>query len=276
MKKKEAISKPFKFVICFILFIMVTGTAFGQFSVLGLHSSDLRLEFVYSNGIIVGYNLFVRKGPGMESVMLTEPSGNYALRSLEWNPVNGSERRELSGIPLSGAYSSYSILSSTPVYDRQFGSAFHLFIPLKVVYGSPTSLTGAVYFTVSNNTQINIRTFDHKYADPNIGRFQNNLALINTPVADYLDSHPNKPYFYEVDMAIEPREVEPVEQQRVTEPGREVQHMAEPTAPNLSNLKIELLRVVENKPYVENMSETELRRFLKTAFIVKQYEDQNQ
>jgi hypothetical protein len=55
-------------------------------------SRDIRAEIVLSNGIATGYNLFVRKKTGIESVMLTEPTGVYALRSMEWNPVNGNER----------------------------------------------------------------------------------------------------------------------------------------------------------------------------------------
>ena len=116
MEKKTIIS------ICVVLAIMAmaTGTAFGQVSDLLLDPSDIRFEPVYSNGTVLGYNLFVRKRPGMESVMLTEPSGYHALRSIEWNPVNGSERRELSGVPLSDAYSRYSILSSIITKDVYF------------------------------------------------------------------------------------------------------------------------------------------------------------
>jgi len=108
MEKKTIVS------ICVVLAIMAmaTGTAFGQVSDLSLDPSDIRFEPVYLNDTVLGYSLFVRKRLGMESVMLTEPSGYHALRSIEWNPINGSERRELSGVPLSGAYSRYSILSS--------------------------------------------------------------------------------------------------------------------------------------------------------------------
>ena len=179
MEKKVIIS-----TISIIFFIMVTETVFGQISDLVLDPSDIRFELVYLNDAVIGYNLFVRKRPGIESVMLTEPSGNYALRSVDWNPTNGSERRELSGVPLSEAHSRYSILSSTPIYDMFFGSAFLLYIPLRVVYGNPSSSAGTVLLQISNGVQINIRTFDHQFADPNTGRFQNNLTLINNVIID--------------------------------------------------------------------------------------------
>ena len=168
-----------KFFLCIVFSVLVTGTAFGQTSDLSLDPSDIRLEHVYSNDIFIGYNLFVRKKAGVESVMLTEPSGYHALRSTEWNPTNGYERRELSGVPLSGAYSLYSILSSTPIYDTFFGGAFHLFIPFRVVYGNPSSSAGTVFLYLGDGVQINIRTFDHQYADPNTGRYQNNQFIIN-------------------------------------------------------------------------------------------------
>jgi len=178
MGKMKIPSTTSKIFLCAALFIAVTETAFSQASALALEPSDIRLEYFVLNDILMGYNLLVRKKPGMESVMLTEPSGYHALRSMEWNPINGYERRELSGVPLSGEYSQNSILSSTPIYDTHFGSAFRLFIPFRVVYGNPTSSAGTVFLNISNGVQINIRTFDHQYADPNRGRFQNNQFII--------------------------------------------------------------------------------------------------
>ena len=51
-----------------------------------------------------GYNLYIRKKPGIGSVLLTETTrdpelkaDNYAYRALEYNPVNGDEKRMLDG-----------------------------------------------------------------------------------------------------------------------------------------------------------------------------------
>jgi hypothetical protein len=248
MKKERITLRPFKFFICVIFAIMVTGTAFGQFYELALYPSDIRFEPVYSNYTVIGYTLFVRKGPGMESVMLTEPSGSYALRSMEWNPVNGSERRELSGAPISGAYSNYSILSSTPVYDRQFDSAFQLFIPLIVVFGNPSSPPGTVYLNMSNGAPINIRTFDHKYADPTTGRFRNNLTLIDTSVVGYEDRL----------QELQAGQVRPMQ----ADPGY---------AGNIPVLKNELYLIVDNAEFVHQMSPDELKSFLKKVFWNKEH-----
>jgi len=163
-----------KLPLCYFTFVfIVSSTVFGHSPDLILAPSDIREEPAEYNGV-VGYNIFVRQKQGMESVMLTEPGGLYALRAIEWNPVNGNERRNLSGVALSEVYSRYSIVSSTPIPDLQFGRAFQLFLPTRVVYGNPSSSTGIVYLNILRDSQFNIRTFDKKYADPNRGRFQNN------------------------------------------------------------------------------------------------------
>ena len=239
-----------KFFLCIVFSVFITGGAFAQVPCLSLDPSDIRLEHVYSNDIFIGYNLFVRKKAGVESVMLTEPYGYHALRSTEWNPVNGSERRELSGVPLSGAYSLYSILSSTPIYDTFFGSAFHLFIPFRVVYGNPSSSAGTVFLYIGNGVQINIRTFDHKYADPNTGRYQNNQFIINDASVPWDLQYPPVPY---------PEFPPPPPPS------------AEPHTRNLDILKDELSRVIRNDKFMYDMDDDELRMFLSKVFWCKQY-----
>jgi len=195
----------FRFLFCAMFIIVVSGAAFGQVPGLALNlSSDIRVEAVNSHGALIGYNLFVRKKPGIESVMLTEPTGYYALRSLVWNAANGDERRELAGRRLTDANSRYSIISSTPIPDRQFDRAFLLFIPFKIVYGNPSSANGTVYMDAARGIQLNIRTFDHKYGDPNKGRFQNNITRINPPAHNlhevrYSDFDPHGPAYNSVD-----------------------------------------------------------------------------
>jgi len=204
-KIKSISAGAFKFLVCLVFIILFSETAFAQVSGLTLNpQSDLRIEMVYFHNTLIGYNLFVRKKPGMESVMLTEPTGNYALRSLVWYPPNGDEIRKLSGAPLSDPYSRYSILSSTPISDGSFDKAFRLFIPLKIVYGNPSYARGSVYQDVIMGFQFNIRTFDHKYADPNRGRFQNNPVMMSTPVkntreARYHEFVPANPSSYNAD-----------------------------------------------------------------------------
>ena len=98
---------------------------------------DLRVEKVDG-----GTNIYIRKKPGLESVMLTEttkdPYGkidNYAYRATEYNPVNGDEIRILDGKKLDSKYAKYSLVDSTPEDTDFFGPAFHIYIPKKLVYG---------------------------------------------------------------------------------------------------------------------------------------------
>jgi len=179
MGKIRISSTTNKIFLCAVLFIAVTEFAFAQVPYLLLDSTDVRIEHAVFNGAVIGYNLFVRKKAGMESVMLTEPNGYHALRSMGWNAINGGERRELYRVAINDANSQFSILSSTPVPDLYFGYAFWLFIPQDVMYGNPSAPIGTVVTRIHSGFQINIRTFDHKYADPTWGRYQNNQFIIS-------------------------------------------------------------------------------------------------
>ena len=173
MKNKLSIRN---FFIYATFMILITGNIFTQqvqSPALTLDTTDVRFEILYSNNVITGYDIFVRKKAGIESVILTEPRGFSALRSLEWNAINGDERRELNGILLNDIYSRFSILSSTPIPDSQFGEAFRLFLPLKVIYSAE-----AIAIDINPGVQINIRAYERKYADPNRSRFQNNIFNI--------------------------------------------------------------------------------------------------
>ena len=175
----------FRFLVFLVFIIVFSETAFAQFSGLSLNTnSDLRLEYVYSNKTLVGYNLFVRKKAGIESVMLTDQKGIYALRSLAWNDSYGKEIRQVSGKPVSGPYSDNTIISSTPIHDWQFDrGAFMLFIPSIVVYGSQASAGGPVFVdVVMKGLHFNIKTFDNKFYDSNKGKSQNNLVQIKPHV----------------------------------------------------------------------------------------------
>lgn len=117
-----------------------------------------------------GYHLFIRKKPGIESVMLTEttkdPEGkadSYAYRAEEYNPINGDEIRYLNGKILDSKYSKFSLIDSTPESDEIFGTAFHIFIPSQLAYGYPWTRNGTV--KIGKGTFINIRAFEKKYGD---------------------------------------------------------------------------------------------------------------
>ena len=161
--------------------------------------SDLRVEKVEN-----GCNLFIRKKPGVESVMLTEttkdPLGkedNYAYRAREWNSVNGDEKRILDGEFLDAkARGLYFLVDSTPQDDAQFGKAFVIFIPDELLFGYDWSRHGTVQ--VGKGTFINIRSFEKKYCD-------------------YTGAYLDNPYMFNLERRTRPRpkkEPEPVEEEK--------------------------------------------------------------
>ena len=119
---------------------------------------------------VTGYHLYIKKKPGVESVMLTEttkdPSGqnpNYAYRAKEYNPVNGDEIRILNGEQLDFHNAQYSLIDSTTEKNEYFDECFHIYIPDEIVFGYPWSRNGTV--KISKGTFINIRSFEKKYCD---------------------------------------------------------------------------------------------------------------
>lgn len=160
-------------IVCFT-FIQMSGLfaqelesdAILPISNLIIEPTDIRLE-VAEDG---GWNLYIRKKEGIESVILSETtkdplgqSDSYTYRASEWNAINGDERRLLDGEFLDSEYARYSIMDSTPQRDSQFGSAFQLYIPPILIYGYPWSRSGEVI--VEMGTFINIRSFEKPYAD---------------------------------------------------------------------------------------------------------------
>ncbi len=127
---------------------------------LTIAESDLRIE----QGIDGGFHLFIRKKPGIGSVLLTETTrdpnlqaDNYAYRAPEWNAVNGDEIRFLDGAPIPQESRIYSLIDSTPEQHPELGEAFHIYIPYMLEYGYPWTRNGEVY--VHDGTFFNIRAF---------------------------------------------------------------------------------------------------------------------
>jgi hypothetical protein len=147
-----------------LLFFLSIGQGYGQD--LSINLEDLRIE----QRVDGGFHLFIRKKPGIGSVLLTEstrdPSmneDNYAYRAAAWNPVNGDELRLLDGAPLPRDTGIWSLIDSTPEPDPQFGMAFQIYIPWILYYGYSTTRNGEVY--VVDGTYLNIRSFALPYGD---------------------------------------------------------------------------------------------------------------
>ncbi|MBR6296829.1 MAG: VWA domain-containing protein [Treponema sp.] len=130
-----------------------------------------------------GFNLYVRKKDGIESVMLTEttrdPDGkedNFAYRSETYNSLNGDEIRVLEGKKLTSKDAQFSLISSTVGYHPRLGECFLIYIPKRIVYGYPWTRNGAI--TISKGTFVNIRTFNKKYGDYS-GKWKDNPFMFD-------------------------------------------------------------------------------------------------
>jgi hypothetical protein len=131
---------------------------------LDISTGDLRIE----QRVDGGFHLFIRKKPGIASVLLAESTkdprmreDNYAYRAGQWNAVNGDERRILNGVPLPG--NRWYIIDSTPEPHPELGEAFHLYIPYILYYGYENTRHGEVY--VVDGTYFNLRAFNLPYGD---------------------------------------------------------------------------------------------------------------
>jgi hypothetical protein len=130
-----------------------------------------------------GYHIFVRKKPDIKSILLTESTADpakraavYALRTKRYNSINGDEKRLLDGKYLVLSDGSYSIIDSTPEKNEKFKEAFHLFIPIEVVYGyALTRRHGKLI--INDGSFLNLRCFSKPYADYTGNFFDNPFIL---------------------------------------------------------------------------------------------------
>jgi hypothetical protein len=145
-----------------------------------------------------GYQLWIRKTPGIGSVLITESTADpaeqaasSALRDPKKNPVNGDEKRLLDGKPLDPSRGLYSLIDSTTENHGELGEAFHVFIPYIVIYGYPWARQGEIQ--VLDGTFLNIRAFTKPYADYT-GSYRDNPFVLRVtqkplegpPTANYM------------------------------------------------------------------------------------------
>lgn len=117
-----------------------------------------------------GYDLYIKKIEGIESILLTESQKdpqlkktNYGLRTEKFYPCNGNELRILDGKILQTKYDLFSLVDSTPEPHPILGEAFHFFLPETVIYGYPWTREGKI--EIKPGVIINLRLFEKKYAD---------------------------------------------------------------------------------------------------------------
>lgn len=184
------------FVAFFFIVSSVSGIFAQEANKLLVSEGDIKIvEELDSKGKTKGYHLYIKKRPGVESVMLTEttkdPLGlepNYAYRAKEYNKINGDEIRMLNGERLDSPSARYSLVDSTVEKNEYFDKCFHIYIPDEVVFGYPWSRNGTV--KIGKGTFINIRSFEKKYCD-------------------YTGKYFDNPYMFDLVVRKRPKKAEP-------------------------------------------------------------------
>jgi hypothetical protein len=181
-----------------ILLVSLQSPLFGQEAggALVILPQDLAVEQLLDEG----FHLYIRKKPGLGSVLLTEstrdPKGvenNYAYRTRYQNSINGDERRILNDEVIPQEEGVWSIIDSSPEIHPVLGEAFHLFIPWILYFGYPDTRHGEVY--VVDGTFLNLRTFALPYGDYR-GAWMDNPFILKIaqrpqpgpPEANYMDA----------------------------------------------------------------------------------------
>lgn len=184
------------FVAFFFIVSSVSGIFAQEANKLLVSEGDIKIvEELDSKGKTKGYHLYIKKRPGVESVMLTEttkdPLGlepNYAYRAKEYNKINGDEIRMLNGERLDSPSARYSLVDSTVEKNEYFDKCFHIYIPDEIVFGYPWSRNGTV--KIGKGTFINIRSFEKKYCD-------------------YTGKYFDNPYMFDLVVRKRPKKAEP-------------------------------------------------------------------
>ncbi|NIZ40339.1 hypothetical protein PVA45_02280 [Entomospira entomophila] len=126
-----------------------------------------------------GFDLFIRKKVGVESIMLTDSTvdliglyDNFALRAYDAHPTYATEPRNLNNRTIDLADGSYFLVTSTAKVFKELGSDywFHLFVPTSVVYGYPYPGSREGQIDLVDDFWINVRTFSSTHAtyDPSL------------------------------------------------------------------------------------------------------------
>jgi hypothetical protein len=146
-------------------------------------------QSVYFMKVNGGYDLYIPKLPGIESVILTESQRDpaykvtaYGLRSTVKITPNTDEKRILDGRAISIKDATCYLIDSSPEQVEKFGEFFHFFLTDEVVYGYSWSRNGRI--KIESGIRINLRLFERKFGDYS-GTFTDQwieLSLASFPV----------------------------------------------------------------------------------------------
>ncbi len=165
------------FIQVLLFLLILPATIFSQGLV--LQEDTLFIEQTIEGG----YHLWVKSGPGLGSILLTEStsdpekqSSSFSLRNPVYQKINGAEKRLLDGKFLEAqGTTQFALIDSTTEIHPEYGSVFHIFIPYVVEYGYSWSREGELQLL--DGSWINIRTFAKPYADYT-GSFYDNPYII--------------------------------------------------------------------------------------------------
>ncbi len=148
---------------------------------------DIPLQSIYFVKADGGWDLYIKKLSGIESIILTESQRDpayrvtaYSLRSTVKHPVNAKERRLLDGHPIDTRDATCYLIDSTPEKIGTFGEFYHFYITNEVVYGYSWARNGRM--KIDAGIRINLRKFARKYGDYR-GRFKDQwITLTPAPL----------------------------------------------------------------------------------------------
>lgn len=136
-----------------------------------LSPDDIRIYRIDPS--LEGFDLFVRRIPGVASIMLTDTTmdldgiqDNFALRAYDPHPTFANQPRNLNNRSIATADGSYFLLTSTSQRFSGLGDDewFHIFVPSFVVYGYPRPDSREGQMELVNDFWLNIRTFTNPHA----------------------------------------------------------------------------------------------------------------
>ncbi len=168
-----------RFLILIILFCITLVSVYGADD-LKIVPGDAYLELVPEGG----FNLWIKKKAGLGSIMLTDsskdPDGkedSFALRSFDYNSINGNEKRVLNGEFLDAERGYYFLIDSTTEISTVFKEdAFKIYVPPTVTYGYPWSREGQM--AIGRGSWLNIRAFSNPYGDYS-GSYKDNPFILS-------------------------------------------------------------------------------------------------
>jgi hypothetical protein len=159
-----------------------------------------REDFLAITSPLGGYNLFIRKTPGIASVLLTffDPTDplavEYPLLTDCQNTVNGDEIILMED---NGLGEMWRLVDSTPEFDPLFGEeVFHIYLP-PVVYVYHPDVRTILILPIKEGLRINVRAYNMPFADPAADFQDNQYTIVSNPPEDgpYLKRlyNPDKP-----------------------------------------------------------------------------------